>query len=109
MICDFLVRGSWIAVVLVHVSFGMHCGGSLVDKGNSCLVSCPSSWDDRSYSYGHQLYPSDKAVYNVCLMLVYDCIAILKRVLYAIKIINRLYKFTHHGMACGYVLFPNTR
>ena len=59
VICDFLVRSSWIAVVLVHVSFGVHDGSDLVDKGDSCLVSCPPSWDDRGCSCGHQLYPSE--------------------------------------------------
>jgi hypothetical protein len=28
------------------------------------LAPRPPSWDDRNYSYGHQLYPSDNAMFG---------------------------------------------
>jgi hypothetical protein len=31
----------------------------LTDKEDSYPIPRPPSWDDRNYSYGHQLYPSD--------------------------------------------------
>ena len=43
----------------VHVSFKIHYRNNLIDKKDSYLISCPPSWDDRNYSYGHQLYPSE--------------------------------------------------
>jgi hypothetical protein len=35
---------------------------NLIDKKDSYLIPRPPSWDDRNYSYGHQLYPSVNAV-----------------------------------------------
>ena len=43
----------------MHVPFKIHYRNNLIDKTYSYLISCPPSWDDRNYSYGHQLYPSD--------------------------------------------------
>ena len=43
----------------MHVSFKIHYRNNLIDKKDSYLISCPPSWDDRNYSYGHQLYPSE--------------------------------------------------
>jgi hypothetical protein len=43
----------------MHVSFKIHYRNNLIDKKDSYPISCPPSWDDRNYSYGHQLYPSD--------------------------------------------------
>jgi hypothetical protein len=31
---------------------------NLINKKDSYLILRPPSWDDRNYSYGHQLYPS---------------------------------------------------
>jgi hypothetical protein len=59
VICDFLVKSSQITIVLMHVSFIIHYKNNLIDKKDSYLISCPPSWDDRNYSYGHQLYPSE--------------------------------------------------
>ena len=53
----------------MHVSFKIHYRNNLIDKKDSYLISCPPSWDDRNYSYGHQLYPSDiqhKKLNNKC-------------------------------------------
>ena len=44
----------------MHVSFKIHYRNNLFDKKDSYLISCPPSWDDPNYSYGHQLYPSVK-------------------------------------------------
>jgi len=35
----------------MHVPFKIHYRNNLIDKKDS--------WDDRNYSYGHQLYPSE--------------------------------------------------
>jgi hypothetical protein len=43
----------------MHVSFIIHYKNNLIDKKDSYLISCPPSWDDRNYRYGHQLYPSE--------------------------------------------------
>ena len=59
VICDFLVESSSITIVLMHVSFKIHYRNNLIDKKHSYLIPRPPSWDDRSCSYGHQLYPSD--------------------------------------------------
>jgi hypothetical protein len=42
----------------MHVQFKIQYRNNLIDKNDSYLIPCPSSWDDRNYSYGHQLYPS---------------------------------------------------
>jgi hypothetical protein len=42
----------------MHVSFKIHYRNNLINKKGSYLISCPPSWDDRNYSYGHQLYPT---------------------------------------------------
>ena len=42
----------------MHMSFKIHYRNNLIDKKDSYLISCPPSWDDHNYSYGHQLYPS---------------------------------------------------
>jgi hypothetical protein len=36
-----------------------HYRNNLIGKKDSYLIPPPPSWDDRSYSYGDQLYPSD--------------------------------------------------
>jgi hypothetical protein len=36
----------------------MHYRNNLIDKKDSYPIPRPPSWDDRNYSYGHQLYPS---------------------------------------------------
>jgi len=59
IICDFLVKSSQITIVLMHVSFIIHYKNNLIDKKDSYPISCPPSLDDRNYSYGHQLYPSE--------------------------------------------------
>ena len=54
----------------MHVPFKIHYRNNLNDKKDSYLISCPPSWDDRNYSYGHQLYPSCNnvaPVTNLCL------------------------------------------
>ena len=43
----------------MHVPFKIHYRNNLIDKKDSYLISRPPSWDDRNYSYGHQLYPSE--------------------------------------------------
>jgi len=48
----------------MHVSFTIHYRNNLIDKKDSYLISCSPSWDDRNYSYGHQLYPS--VYWNAC-------------------------------------------
>jgi hypothetical protein len=59
VICDFVVKSSQITIVLMHVSFIIHYKNNLLDKKDSYLIPRPPSWDDRNYSYGHQLYPSE--------------------------------------------------
>jgi hypothetical protein len=39
-------------------SFIIYYRNNLIDKKDSYLILRPPSWDDRNYSYGHQLYPS---------------------------------------------------
>jgi hypothetical protein len=41
------------------VSFKMDYRNKLIDKKDYYPIPRPPSWDDRNYSYGHQLYPSD--------------------------------------------------
>jgi hypothetical protein len=43
----------------MHVPFKIHSRNNLIDKKDSYLIPRPPSWDDRNYSYGHQLYPSE--------------------------------------------------
>jgi hypothetical protein len=43
----------------MHVPFKIHYRNNLIDKKDSCPIPRPPSWDDRIYSYGHQLYPSE--------------------------------------------------
>jgi hypothetical protein len=43
----------------MHVPFKIHDRNNLIDKKDSYLIPRPPSWDDRNYSYGHQLYPSE--------------------------------------------------
>ena len=62
VICDFLVISSQITIVPMHVLFRIHYRNNLISKKNSYLIPRPPSWDDRNYSYGHQLYPSDNTV-----------------------------------------------
>jgi hypothetical protein len=45
---------------MCHLKYSMQCRNNLINKKDSYLISCPPSWDDRNYSYGHQLYPSGK-------------------------------------------------
>ena len=45
----------------MHVSFKIQYRNNLIDKKDSYLISCPPSWDDCNYSYGHQLYPNEYA------------------------------------------------
>jgi hypothetical protein len=61
VICDFLVIhvSSYITIVPMYVPFKIHYRNNLIDKKDSYLISRPPSWDDRNYSYGHQLYPSE--------------------------------------------------
>ena len=40
----------------MHVPFKIHYRNNLIDKR---FLPDSTSWDDRNYSYGHQLYPSD--------------------------------------------------
>jgi hypothetical protein len=42
-----------------HVPFKIHYRNNLIDKKDSYLIPRPPSWDDRNYSYGHQLYSSE--------------------------------------------------
>jgi hypothetical protein len=42
------------------VPFKIHYRNNLIDQKDSYLIPRPPSWDDCNYSYGHQLYPSDK-------------------------------------------------
>ena len=42
----------------MHVPFKIHYRNNLIDKKDSYPIPRPPSWDDRNYSYGHQLYPS---------------------------------------------------
>ena len=58
VICDFLVISSQITIVPMHVPFKIHYRNNLIDKKDSYQIPRPPSWDDRNYSYGHQLYPS---------------------------------------------------
>jgi hypothetical protein len=37
----------------------IHYKNNLIDKKDSYPISCLPSWDDRNYSYCHQLYPSE--------------------------------------------------
>jgi hypothetical protein len=41
----------------MHVPFKIHYRNNLIDKKDSYLIPRPASWDDRNYSYGHQLTP----------------------------------------------------
>ena len=43
----------------MHVPFKLHYRNNLIDKKDSYPIPRPPSWDDRNYSYGHQLYPSE--------------------------------------------------
>jgi hypothetical protein len=43
----------------MHVPFKIHYRNNLIDKKDSYLIPRPPSWDDRNYSYGHQLYPCE--------------------------------------------------
>jgi hypothetical protein len=43
----------------MHVPFKIHYRNNLIDKKDSYPIPRPPSWDDRNYSYGHQLYPSE--------------------------------------------------
>ena len=56
----------------MHVPFKIHYRNNLIDKKNSYLFPRPSSWDDRNYSYGHQLYPSEYSDEGLCTML-HEC------------------------------------
>ena len=49
----------------MHVSFKIHYRNNLIDKKDSYLIPRPPSWDDRNYSNGHQLYPSDNVAETV--------------------------------------------
>ena len=43
----------------MHMSFKIHYRNNLIDKKDSYPIPRPPSWDDRNYSYGHHLYPSE--------------------------------------------------
>ena len=43
----------------MHVPFKIHYRNNLIDKKDSYPIPRPPSWDDRNYTYGHQLYPSE--------------------------------------------------
>ena len=58
VICDFLVKCTYITIVPMHVPFEIHYRNNLIDKKDSYLIPRPPSWDDPNYSYGHQLYPN---------------------------------------------------
>ena len=45
-------------MVPMYVPFKIHYRNNLIDTKDSYLIPRPPSWDDRKYSYGHQLYPS---------------------------------------------------
>jgi hypothetical protein len=48
------------SIVPMHVPFKIHYRNNLVDSYLIPRVHVrPTFWDDRNYSYGHQLYPSD--------------------------------------------------
>jgi hypothetical protein len=64
VIYDFLVKSSYITIVLMHVSFKIHYRNNVIDKKHSYLIPRPPSWDDRNCSYGHQLYPSAHVVFS---------------------------------------------
>ena len=64
VICDFLVISSLLTIVPIHVPFKIHYRKNLIDKKDSYLIPRPPSWDDRNYSYGYQLYPSETAITN---------------------------------------------
>ena len=63
VICDFLVLSSQITIVPMHVPFKIHYRNNLIDKKDSYLIPRPPSQDDRNYSYGHQLYPSEIGIF----------------------------------------------
>jgi hypothetical protein len=44
----------------MHVPFKIHYRNNLIDKKDSYPIPRQPSWDDRNYSCGHQLYPSEK-------------------------------------------------
>ena len=44
----------------MHVPFKIHHRNNLIDKKDSYPIPRQPSWDDRNYSCGHQLYPSEK-------------------------------------------------
>jgi hypothetical protein len=56
---SFFICGCQITIVPMHVQFKIHYRNNLKDKKDSYLIPRPPSWDDRNYSYGHQLYPSE--------------------------------------------------
>jgi hypothetical protein len=43
----------------MHVPFKIYYRNNLIDKKDSYLIPRPPSWDERNYSYGHQLYSSE--------------------------------------------------
>jgi hypothetical protein len=49
----------------MYVSFKILYRNNLIDKKDSYLIPHPPSWDDRNYSYGHQLYPSEHYNYYI--------------------------------------------
>jgi hypothetical protein len=50
----------------MHMSFKIHYRNNLIDKKDSYPIPRPPSWDDRNYSYGHQLYPSEyQSIYKI--------------------------------------------
>jgi hypothetical protein len=50
-------------------TFKIHYRNNLIDKKNSYLIARPPSWDDRNYSYGNQLYPSDYVVSSISTLI----------------------------------------
>ena len=54
----------------MHVSFKIHYRNNLIDKKESYLILCLPSWNDRKYSYSHQLYPSESLLYEDRLLAV---------------------------------------
>jgi hypothetical protein len=55
----------------------IHYRNNLIDKKDSYPIPRPPSWDDRNYSYGHQLYQYKKRY--IC--MIYTCLCNLKHLI----------------------------
>jgi hypothetical protein len=62
---SFISVARQITIVPMHVPFKIHYRNNLIDKKDSYLIPRPASWDDRNYSYRHQLYPSGQWLFLV--------------------------------------------